>query len=477
MNSRSMPELPPLFLDRMQALLGDEYASFLGSYAQPAAAGLRANTLKLSPEAFQLISPYRLEPVPWCPAGFVYDLPQDNLAQASMPPGKHPYHAAGLYYLQDPSAMAAAELLAPQPGERILDLAAAPGGKSTHLAALMQNQGLLVSNEIHPRRVWELAENLERWGARQAAVVNETPARLAEAWPGFFDRVLVDAPCSGEGMFRRDPNARLEWSPGLVQSCTLRQGLILKEAARLVRAGGWLAYTTCTFNPEENEGVIAHFLDEHPDFEIAQAARFNGFASGRPEWIAGAGPSLRQAARLWPHRLRGEGHFVALLQRQDASSNSGQGRRTRRKGSAGHQRAPEAARQLYHDFCQELSLPESRGQVLALEGSYLYQLPAELPDRAGVKFIHPGLWLGVLKKNRFEPAHALAMSLQAGASNNRVSLAPFSDETGAYLRGESFANPGPDGWTLVCVDEFPLGWGKRVKGILKSHYPRGLRRV
>ena len=192
-------------------------------------------------------------------------------------PGKHPYHAAGLYYLQDPSAMAVAELLDPQPGERVLDLAAAPGGKATHIAAKMQGQGLLVANEIHPKRAWELAGNLERWGAINVAITNETPERLAERFEDFFDRVLVDAPCSGEGMLRKGEAARVEWAPELVHGCALRQTTILEQAARLVRPGGRLVYSTCTFNPEENEGTVARFLDTHPEFELIEPSRRPGF--------------------------------------------------------------------------------------------------------------------------------------------------------------------------------------------------------
>jgi 16S rRNA C967 or C1407 C5-methylase (RsmB/RsmF family) len=243
--------LPPTFLLRMQKLLGSEYAAFLASYQQTPVTGLRLNTLKLSKAAWETLTPYPLSPVPWCPAGSV--IAPTISGPYPIPPGKHPYHAAGLYYLQDPSAMGAAELLAPQPGERVLDLAAAPGGKTTHLAALMADEGILVANEIHPQRTWDLAENLERCGVRHAAILNEPPARLAEHFGPFFDRVLLDAPCSGEGMFRKNPIARQEWKPGLVASCALRQAEILAHAASLVRPGGWLAYTTCTFAPEENE--------------------------------------------------------------------------------------------------------------------------------------------------------------------------------------------------------------------------------
>ena len=248
----------------MHRLLGDEFTPFLARYDQPASVGLRVNTLKLLPEAFQALSPFSLSPIPWCPAGF--ESCSAISVTGAAQPGKHPYHAAGLYHLQEPSAMAVAGLLDPQPGERVLDLSAAPGGKATHLSALMQNEGLLVANEIHPRRAWELFENTERWGARNVAITNATPRQLADHFGEFFDKVLVDAPCSGEGMFRKSEASRREWSPELAQSCAIRQGAILDQAARLVRPGGKLAYSTCTFAPEENESANAGFLEKHLEF-------------------------------------------------------------------------------------------------------------------------------------------------------------------------------------------------------------------
>jgi 16S rRNA C967 or C1407 C5-methylase (RsmB/RsmF family) len=233
-----MRELPPIYLQKMQALLGDEFPAFLEASSAAATAGLRANTLKISPHDLSSRLPYALSPVAWCPAGF--HLPGEAGLTTR---GQHPYHAAGLYYLQEPSAMAVTELLDPQPGERILDLCVAPGGKSTHLAARLGGEGLLVANETHPKRVWELAENLERWGAPNVIITHESPARLAKNLAGFFDRVLVDAPCSGEGMFRKSEAARQDWSLDLVRSCVLRQSAILEAGARLTRPGSATAFT------------------------------------------------------------------------------------------------------------------------------------------------------------------------------------------------------------------------------------------
>lgn len=444
--------------------------------------GLRANTLKLAAEDLRSRLPYTLNPVPWCPAGF--HLPEDHGAP---PPGRHPYHAAGLYYLQEPSAMLVAEMLNPQPGERVLDLCAAPGGKSTHLAARMGDEGLLVANETHPKRVWELAENLERWGARNVIVTNESPQRLAERLAGFFDRVLVDAPCSGEGMFRKSESARRDWSPELVRSCAVRQSAILEEGARLTRPGGMLGYSTCTFNPQENEETLAGFLSRHPDFELMQLAQATGLSPGQPEWVEGEQATpLEQSVRLWPHRAAGEGHFFAAMRRAPETLRSGEpaphpaGRKRRPAGLP-----PPEARKAFSGFCQVhlsqpawLLFPEGR---LGLAGKNIYLLPDGGPDLAGLHAIRVGWWLGTLHASergggyRFEPSHALALGLQASDAQRRLELEASSAQVLAYLRGEVLDWKGEAGWVLVCVDGFPLGWGWGVQGRLKNHYPRGLR--
>ncbi len=411
-----------------------------------------------------------MEPIPWCADGFL------------LPPGvelgKHPDHAAGLYYLQDPSAMAVAELLDPQPGEVVLDLAAAPGGKATHIASRLQGQGFLVANEIHPQRAWELAGNLERWGARNVAITNERPERLAERLAGFFDRVLVDAPCSGEGMLHRSEAARQEWAPERIGGCALRQSAILSHAARLVRPGGRLVYATCTFNPEENEGTVARFLSAHPDFELLEPPRLPGFASGRPEWLQSDSSNLlTRTVRLWPHLAPGEGHFIAVMRRGEARSDARPPAALTRS-RRGQRTLPQAAERAYHTFCQAHLTGVPTRARLALVGSYLYALPEQglaPADLVGLRFLHPGWWLGTIKTERFEPSHALALGLRAEDARRVVALNAAAPQTAAYLRGQPVVAAGEDGWVLITVDGFPLGWGKRVAGVVKSHYPRGLR--
>jgi NOL1/NOP2/sun family putative RNA methylase len=458
--------IPAAFLERISGRLGGEYPAFLASYAAAPGAGLRVNTLKMSVEAFREAASFELAPVPWCSAGFT--VPEEQT------PGKHSWHAAGLYYLQEPSAMAVAELLDPQPGERVLDLAAAPGGKATHIASLMRDQGLLIANEMHPKRAWDLAENLERWGTRNAAITNEPPERLAERFAGYFDRVLLDAPCSGEGMFRKSEAARREWSPALVAGCALRQSAILEHAARLVRPGGRLVYSTCTFAPEEDEAVIARFLDGHDEFELIEPVPRPGFSPGRPDWIAEQQGrditcNVSTTIRLWPHTGPGEGHFVAVLQRQPTIESVTQPRLWPSV------RLPRPVEQAYRAFCAAHLASVPAVERLALVGSYLYALPPKLPDLSGLRFLHPGWWLGTIKKDRFEPCHALALGMALKNALRAVCLDAASPDLRAYLQGSSFRSLGDDGWLLVAVESQPLGWGKRVNGTVKSHYPKGLR--
>jgi NOL1/NOP2/sun family putative RNA methylase len=454
--------LHPQYLSRMQKLLGAEYADFLACYDQPADVGLRVNTLKLGVKDFQAISPFQLTPIPWAPAGF--RLPPDQR------PGKHPYHTAGLYYVQDPAAMAVAELLDPQPGERVLDLAAAPGGKASHIAALMKGEGFLVANDLNQRRTQVMTKNLERWGARNLVILNETPAHLANHFGAYFDRVLVDAPCSGEGMFRKDPSASKEWQPDDVAKYAARQDILLAEAARLVRPGGTLVYATCTFAPPEDEGTIARFLDQHADFELVSPPGVAGFSSGHPEWIETGQPGLAKTVRLWPHKAPGEGHFIAVLRKSGSPTDGVEALPPWHPDPM-----PPELEPYFQEFCdRSLKWSPEQGR-LALKGAYLYQLPANGPDLTGLRVVHWGWWLGTMKKKRFEPSHALAMGLEKQDFLQTLDLKLGSRELDAYLRGEVLSSAGENAWVMITLDGFPLGWGKRVHGRLKTHLPKWLR--
>jgi len=478
-------EIPALYLEQMDRLLGGEYAAFKAIYESDPIAGLRVNTLKIEPDELRERLPFNLIPLPWSDCGYQLEKDQET---GNRSPGKHPYHAAGLYYLQEPSALIAAQALDPSPGERVLDLCAAPGGKATHLAAQMKHQGLLVANEIHPKRVWELVENLERWGARNVVITNESPARLANRFTGFFDKIMVDAPCSGEGMFRKSEAARREWSRDLAGSCAIRQNAILESAVQMLRPGGKLAYSTCTFNPLENESVISRVLDQFHQLEVVEIPSLAACSPGRPEWVneSPLRPELGAARRVWPHLTSGEGHFVALLQLKETLQDlkSRQPAVQVNPKPWGTTPAPQVLK-TWTDFCRaNLDREQLHNLIeekrLRLAGTYLYQCPTDLPDLSGLKVIHPGWWLGTVhpaskKEARFEPAHALAMGLDDTLVNRRLNLPADSPQVDAYLRGEVLETSEYNGWILVEVDAYPLGWGKIVTGRVKNAYPRGLR--
>lgn len=450
-----MKPLPTAFLERMQNLLGDEYASFLACYDQPHHTGLRVNTLKISPQDFISLSPFNLSPVPWCASGFEIADANDETR-----PGKHPHHAAGLYYLQEPSAMAVAEITAPQPGERILDIAAAPGGKSTHLAALMHDRGLLWANEIRTKRIPPLVHNLTRCGARNLIVSNEPPERLADRLPGYFDAVVVDAPCSGEGMFRKEPDLRAEWDAAQIPVYAEHQRQIIRFAARLVRPGGRLIYSTCTFNREENEQIIENFLRDREDYQRDELPALPGLVPGLDDRSDRA---LNGAARLWPHLSPGEGHFLARLRRVDGDAPHYE--------SISNAPLPKQSLQFIQNFFDGSQFAER----FSLRGETVYAIPQDVPATTGLRINQIGFQVGMLKKDRFEPAHALALTLRADDFPRTFNMACDDARVAAYLRGETLSANGADGWLLVCVDGFPLGWGKRVKGVIKNHLPPGLR--
>lgn len=451
-------QLPRAFIDKMHKLLGEEAPAFFESYREDKATGLRVNPLKTSLGDFLNRFPRQLEPIPFCPTGF-YTNP-------AMEPGKHPFHQAGLYYIQEPSAMFIAEVVGAKPQEKILDLSAAPGGKSTQLAGMMDNTGLLVANDIHPKRARVLSENIERMGITNALVMNETPERLAERFPGYFDKVLVDAPCSGEGMFRKDPEAAHYWSDEHVEQCAVRQRDILESAVAMVKSGGTLIYSTCTFSPEENEQTIEAFLDKHPDMEILPIEQPAGITGGVPEWTKHGNKHVANAARLWPHRLRGEGHFVAKL-RKTGEIPLWNGKNARSNIKA-------AQLKDFHLFEKNVLNISINGPIFT-RNKQLYSLPDDCPDFNGLKIFRPGLHLGEQKKNRFEPNHALAMALKAENVKQTFDLPVEDDRWKSYLRGETLTTGQDRGWMVVTIEGFPLGWGKEAKGTLKNFYPKGLR--
>ena len=473
--------LPEAFLVRMQAMLGTEYEAFLQSYEEERSYGLRFNPLKADKASFEKRMPFSLTTVPWAEEG--YFCPREEQ------PGKHVFHEAGAYYIQEPSAMAVAELLEAKPGECICDLCAAPGGKSTQLAGRLKGEGLLVSNEIVPGRARILSQNIERFGVRNCVVLNEDTAQMAEQFPLFFHGIIVDAPCSGEGMFRKNDQACAEWSPKQVTLCADRQLEILENADRMLAPGGRLVYSTCTFAPEENEGVLVRFLRKHPEYRLAELPCCEGMAHGRPEWVAAFGgvPNfdgtenetmhLEYSIRLWPHQLSGEGHFVAKLVKAGALSERAEGYPHVGAGKGKKPSRTQDADMLtaWEDFAGEVLTEGAKALsgVPVAFGEHLYLVPEQMRELKGLKVERAGLALGEWKKNRFEPDHALALVLSP--YQVRQTYAMTAKEAERYIRGEAIPCSGVTGWTLMTYEGYSVGWAKASGNMAKNHYPKGLR--
>lgn len=446
-------KLPVAFEEKMKKLLKEEYPDYLASYELPKYQGLRINTLKINLEKWHQMNPFNsLKTVPWCQEGFYYG--------AGEKPAKHPYYFAGLYYIQEPSAMSPGAYLPIEPGDCVLDMCAAPGGKSTQLVARMQQEGVLVSNDISASRAKALLKNLENFGARQCIVTSETSEKLASKWPGYFDKILIDAPCSGEGMFRKNESATKSWEAYGVQHCVNLQRIILEDAVTLLKPNGMILYSTCTFSPEENEGMIDEFLKKHPDFKVVPLTPVGGIQQGRPDFI-NAVPELAGALRLWPHHLEGEGHFVCLLQREggQAGNTLPYGKQKRLKDY------PEAL-----SFMQQYTYLNEDLPVTEISGK-LYSIPENAPDLKGIRVIRGGLLLGELKNKRFEPSHVLALAYPKEMFKQTIDWSVNDEAVVRYLKGETILCEKPKGYYVVCVDGYPLGWVKAQNNILKNQYP------
>ena len=456
-------QLPEVFAKRIEEMLGGESRDFFAGYEKERVYGLRVNTAKISPEKFEKLAPFPVKRIPWVENGFFYD-PQDM-------PTKHPYYFAGLYYMQEPSAMTPASRLPVEPGERVLDLCAAPGGKATELGSRLRGQGLLVANDISASRMKALLKNIEIAGIPNAFLTNESPDRLAEVFPEYFDKILVDAPCSGEGMFRKEPAVLEAWTPDKPQLCARMQEEITREAVKMLKPGGLLLYSTCTFSPEENEKQIARMLSENPDLELLEITPwYEGFSHGNPLWADNT-PALEKTVRIWPQHMDGEGHFLALMKKS--------GERTPDPVLSESKCPDKKTQQILDEFFRDVHA-KVKGYALDIRGTYVYAVPEVTKNVRGLKFVRNGLLLGELKKNRFEPSQPLAMAL---AKDDYAAVLDFSasdERVLRYLKGETILVvekewTKPNGWQLVCVDGYPLGWGKLVNGVLKNKYLSGWR--
>ena len=447
--------LPEKFCERMRALIGDEYDAFLNSYSTDVHRGIRINTNKLFNKEDFISSLDGVERVLWSDDGYYV---KDNAVS-----GNHPYHAAGAFYFQEPSAMAVAEGVPIFEGCRVLDLCAAPGGKTTHIGARMKNKGVLVSNEIVTKTSAILSENVERMGLTNTVVTNETPSRLAERFGGYFDVIIVDAPCSGEGMFRKEPQAITQWSEQHTLSCAVRQKNILDDAYKMLKCGGYIMYSTCTFSYDENEAVVMYMLEKY-NMELCAIPSLNMLSGG-------IGGGMENCRRVFPHRHRGEGHFMALLKKTEKSNV--EKAKSDKKNSKEDPVLKEAVR-LYREFEKKTLSIKCEGEFV-LFGDNLYLLPEKI-DIDKLKVVRCGLHLGTVKRNRFEPSHALSHAFALNAYLYKVETQLNSDELKKYMHGEVIKSC-VSGWCVVSVDGLVIGWGKGSGGVIKNHYPKSLRTI
>lgn len=434
------------FLFRIKSLLGDDFDEFLKFYENENYKGLRVNTLKCSAEKLKTLVDFELVNTPFCKEGFY--IPSDVTSL-----GNSPLHHCGAFYIQEPSATSAVEMLGVEKNDFVLDLCAAPGGKSTQIGAKLQGTGLLWSNEIVRNRANILLSNIERMGISNAVVSNCHPDILCNELQGRFDKVLVDAPCSGEGMFRKNSDAQNEWSVEHVKSCAQRQLMILNSAKNALKEGGVMVYSTCTFSQEENEGVITQFLSENPDFELEDA----GIDFGRK--------TLEYACRIFPMD-GGEGHFAARLRKKGESY-----------GSIIPYKNNQKIDDKVWDFYDSLFVDRPFGDNLALVGEKIIILPENYNRNIkNTGIIRAGIILGEIVKNRIEPHHSVFMAAQKNECRSAVDFDLTSDEIQKFLHGEEIAVPSEvKGYTAVCVNEITVGFGKASNGRLKNKYPKGLR--
>ncbi len=472
-------KLPQAFLQDLERLLGtEEYREYLASFSRSPYLGLRVNTGKLSPDTLVSLCREALEPIPWISNGFYYNRKKGDGERPLWEPAKDPYYYAGLYYLQEPSAMTPASLLPVKPGDAVLDLCAAPGGKATELGSRLLGKGILFANDISSSRAKALLKNLERFGIPNICVTSESSQRLAKALPEFFHHILVDAPCSGEGMFRKEPEMIKDWEKKGPEYYEPIQREILKDAIALLRPGGYLLYSTCTFSKIENEDNIAAVLNQFEEMELVPLPLFPGASDGF---------GLSGVLRLFPHKIRGEGHFLALLHKREGIK-----KQTRKNGNQLEQnvgfktaKRPEKEKMVsggqpeeLDQFLQGISRRFQPAQIRQIYHS-LYYLPEQFPEDTGLRFLRTGLLLGELKSGRFEPSQALAMTLKPDEASRVIRFSHEDERVIRYLKGETIpltkGEGSAKGWHLVCVEDYPLGWAKGNGETLKNKYYPGWR--
>ena len=435
-----MTKLPEQFIENMKKQLPEtEWEAFFACYEKKSFKGVRLNPLKGGRYALKPLLPFLGAQVKWEENG--YYVTEEKV-------GASPYHFAGAYYSQEPSAMCAAPLLDVQAGERVLDLCSAPGGKGTQLACNMAGKGIVVLNEPISSRAKILSQNVERMGIKNAVVLNEYPDALAERFAGYFDKILVDAPCSGEGMFRKNADEALaEWSEENVEMCAQRQRGILDAATKMLRVGGRLVYSTCTFSYAEDEGQVCDYLQNHPEMRCIKQEK------------------------IYPHREDGEGHFAALFEKTERVAEWDS------RIKDGKPSVTVSGEKAYREF-EKLFFHKKFAYRLYENNGTLYELPEGVFDWKGLSVLRVGVRLGEVKNGRFEPSHALAMCVHPDECKNVLDLQFTDVRVEKYLRGETIeSEQTKNGWCLVCVSGLPLGLGKAVNGTVKNHLPKGLRKA
>lgn len=501
-----MADLPQSFLDSMKEILGEDYEAFLAGFDGQRQYGLRVNTLKMNLEEFERIAPFHLKKVPWISNGYFYE--------AEDTPAKHPFYSAGLYYLQEPSAMTPASRLKVQPGERVLDLCAAPGGKATELGAALQGEGLLVANDINTARAKALLRNLELFGISNSFVTNEPPYVLAERFPEYFHKIMVDAPCSGEGMFRKNPAVVDSWQEKGPEYFSKLQREIIVQAADMLLPGGMMFYSTCTFSPLENEKTITHLLRERPEMEVVPMEDYEGFAEGLTSYRGEVfDESCKLCRRIWPHKMSGEGHFMALLHKKGETAQNllnenekeaeaiiqsqSTGKKLKKSRKAGKKEQSESKASTWWEKCKGLTKEQkaAAGEFFShvniaydagridVRGDNLYYIPEPQYDGRGLHFLRNGLFMGEFKKKRFEPSQPFALALQAQDFDQVLDFPADDERLQRYLKGETLdvtdllgEGKKQKGWHLVLAAGHPLGFGKLVNNNLKNKYPTGWRK-
>lgn len=449
-----MKNLPIDFVKRMKILLGDEYALYEKAVNDPPVKAFRVNKNKISVDAFEKINPFGNEKIPYVDGGYYLDYEKV---------GNHPFHHAGLIYVQEPAAMAPAECIDIEPNSKVLDMCAAPGGKSTQLKNKLDDGGLLVSNEIIPSRCKILTGNIERLGLKNCVTTCMDTSRLVDLFPDTFDVIMVDAPCSGEGMFRKEPIAIDEWSEENVKMCAERQTEILENAVKCLATGGTIIYATCTFSLEENEMQIDSFLKRHPDFQIVpakpevQAASTDGIKFDGCEC-----QNIHYARRFYPHTSRGEGQFMAVLR------HKGEGSATYKKVT----KPPQKLNPVLTDFLDD-TLESYDKNDITIYGDTPVFYSGDIEIKKGNAFMC-GVTIGEIKKNYVLPHHQLFMAYGKDFKR-KIDLAPDSNDIVKYLHGEEIKADCKNGWAVVTVCGVALGGAKVSNGVAKNHYPKGLR--